>query len=236
MVLIYQIQTSKSRNFALSNFSRLNEVTMERNKIEKAFKLGFCMFCVLLTTFMSVKLVLRYHKNKDSSSFSYRTFHETPTDTYPVFTICFENSKNEIKGPRIYNTNYLNGYGLNGSEIENLLSGINLDKTKLSELYSLNYNDAIIKFHQIATEYFIDTLDCKVTWDSLDKNNENTNDHCCEQRCPVAEPMIKSYQDPTKVCFTRNNKYGPQRVRTHEKLMRRGGLHVPGPRAARGQA
>ena len=34
----------------------------------------------------------------------------------------------------------------------------------------------------------------------------------------VSPPFYKSYQDPQKLCFSRNNSYGPQGIRAHEYL------------------
>ena len=34
----------------------------------------------------------------------------------------------------------------------------------------------------------------------------------------ISPPMYKSYQDPQKLCFTRNNSWGPQGVRSHEYI------------------
>ena len=34
----------------------------------------------------------------------------------------------------------------------------------------------------------------------------------------ISPPMYKSYQDPQKLCFTRNNSWGPQGTRSHEYI------------------
>lgn len=67
--------------------------------------LGFCMACMLLTIFLSALQLKKYYENNDSSSFKYREFLATSVDKYPLFTICYEKSENELKGPNLLNNN-----------------------------------------------------------------------------------------------------------------------------------
>ena len=71
----------------------------------------------------------------------------------------------------------------------------------------------MIKFENLVPKYTIIGQNASgggamVSWmASTDENNDN-----------VFPPMYKSYQDPQKLCFTRNNSWGPQGVRSHEYI------------------
>ena len=177
--------------------------------------LGFCMACMLLTIFLSALQLKKYYENNDSSSFKYREFLATSVDKYPLFTICYEKSENELKGPNLLNNNYLTRHGINGNAFQKAISGKVSNLTP--ELYSLKYDDAMPHLNQTIQMFHVNTLDCKLTWYSNSSNKEK-NDNCNSKIINDVEPMFKSYQDPEKVCFSRNNDYGPQRIRTHEKL------------------
>ena len=182
----------------------------------KILSLGFCMFCILLTIFLSALQLMKYFENNDSSSFKYREFHATSQDQYPLFTFCYEKSENELNGPNLLNKDYLEKIGINGIELQNSLSGKESNLTH--DLYSLDYNNLMPRLKDTIKMFYVNTLDCKLTWYS-DRSKKDEIVHCKKHKLKKEEPMIKSYQDPEKVCFTRNNDFGPQKVRTHEKLM-----------------
>ena len=183
---------------------------------ERALTLGFCMFCMILTIFLSSLQLKKYFENNDSSSFKYREFLATPQDQYPLFTFCFEKSEKEINGPNLLNNDYLAKHQINEFELRKYLSG---KKSNLSlDLYSINYDDLMPRLNKTMTMFYINTLDCKLTWHS-DRDRKQTKEYCNNDILNEVEPMVKSYQDPEKVCFTRNNEFGPQKVRTHERLM-----------------
>ena len=182
---------------------------------ERGFGLGFCISCLLLTMFLSALQLNKYYANNDSSSFKYREFLATSLDKYPLFTICYEKSEKEGKGPNLLNNNYLARHGINGNEFQKAISGKESNLTL--DLYSFDYDDAMPRLNQTIEMFHVNTLDCKLNWYS-NSSKKDEKENCNGQIMNAVEPMVKSYQDPEKVCFSRNNDYGPQRVRTHEKL------------------
>ena len=183
---------------------------------EKFLSLVFCMFCMLLTIFLCSLQLMKYFENNDSSSFKYREFLASPQDQYPLFTFCYEKSEKQINGPNLLNTDYLDKRKLNRTKLQNSLRG--KEKAFPLDLYSIDYHDLMPRLNQVIKRYYVNTLDCKLTWYS-DVNIRQTKEHCNDEKLKEVAPMIKTYQDPEKVCFSRNNEFGPQKVRTHERLM-----------------
>ena len=183
---------------------------------EKFLSLIFCMFCMLLTLFLCSLQLMKYFENNDSSSFKYREFLASPQDQYPLFTFCYEKSEKQMNGPNLLSTDYLDKRKLNRTKLQNSLRG--KEQTFFLDLYSIDYHEIMPRLNQVIKEYYINTLDCKLTWYS-DVNKRQRKEHCNDEKLKEVDPMIKTYQDPQKVCFSRNNEFGPQKVRTHERLM-----------------
>ena len=160
------------------------------------------------------KQVQRYLKNEDAPFFSYKKFLDTPMDPYPVFTFCLE------EGDGIYDEEYLSSMGFTGKDYQSFLSGNDsIDQTNQTKLNQLDFNNAMIKFETIVSKYMIIGQNSSgggamVSW-MADTDGKNVS---------IFPPMYKSYQDPQKLCFTRNNSWGPQGVRSHEYIYMNGTL------------
>ena len=68
---------------------------------------------------MTVKQVIRYIENNDSSVISYKRFNESPEDQYPTFTFCLANE------PLVVYNNELHKFGITKDDYYKLLSGSN---------------------------------------------------------------------------------------------------------------
>ena len=56
----------------------------------KSFRSIFSLFCILFAGYMTMIESLRYFENKDTSTFGYKKFGESPQDKYPTFSICLK--------------------------------------------------------------------------------------------------------------------------------------------------
>ena len=52
-------------------------------------KVTSVLVCILLTAHMTAKEAIRFMKNEDTSTITYKQFNKAPRDTYPTFSICF---------------------------------------------------------------------------------------------------------------------------------------------------
>ena len=146
-------------------------------------------------------------ENNDAPVFAYKRFLNTPRDSYPVFTFCLE------EGDGIYDEQYLSPFGLNGSKYQGALLGEKIDKMNETNLYDIDFDKTMMKFEDIATSFTVIAQNATgngemLTW-TADKDGIKQT---------TSPPMYRSYQDPNKLCFSRNNSYGPQGVRSHEHL------------------
>ena len=166
----------------------------------------FIIFAVM--TYFIVKQIIRYFKNNDSPVFAYTRFLDKAKDNYPVFTFCIE------EGAGIYREDNLESLGLTGMEYQNFLSGKNVDKANETRLHEIDFDSTMLQLEKIVPSFKIIAQNATgggemVTWKA-------SKDEIKPNPFP---PMYKSYQDPEKLCFSRNNSYGPQGIRAHEYLM-----------------
>ena len=47
------------------------------------------IICFSVVFYLTIKEIVRYNTNDDSSSISYKKFNDSPKDKYPVITLCF---------------------------------------------------------------------------------------------------------------------------------------------------
>ena len=59
-----------------------------------------------------VEQSVTFFQNNDAPVYAYKRYMDTSRDMYPVFTFCIEN------GVGMYNENYLNSFGINGTEYQ----------------------------------------------------------------------------------------------------------------------
>ena len=79
------------------------------------------VFCILLTTYLMVWQILLYLEDKDTSTISFKIFHEDEQDIYPSIGFCFSPVTIDEK---------LNQYGIKDP------SGSNWSGNSLSEYYN----------------------------------------------------------------------------------------------------
>ena len=91
----------------------------------KSFREIFNLLCIYLAGYMTLTESLRYFENKDTSSFGYKKFGETPLDKYPTFSICLHSSQQNFFLYLDSTLNNITGRSTNTfSEYEYILSGM----------------------------------------------------------------------------------------------------------------
>lgn len=165
----------------------------------------FFRFSVLaMMSFLIWKQTSKFIGNNCVPFLVYKKFYQSPSDIYPVFTFCLE------KGIGMYDSDFLEKLGANASDYQEFLTGGYADDATESKMKEIDFNETMIKFQNIGLMY-------KTIWQNSSggtakqvwKTNKKENG---------ALPWIKSYQSPIRICFSRNQNYGPKGIRAHEHL------------------
>ena len=134
---------------------------------------------------MAMTQVLRYLENKDASSIHYKTFNETPLDTYPTFSICFV-SKGGHTLQHFWKEEIEAQTGISEFLFDQLIKG------NERGIYSKNAS----KILRLKLNPFRLKLDALLHAIGLEKQNENEAEH--EEELPYYE----SYIDPDTICIS----------------------------------
>ena len=96
-------------------------------------------FCTIICTFLAIHMVfqqvLRFQRDEDISSISYRQFNSNPIDLYPTITFCFSRVQLFFVGcyTGIYLQHLLNEkFGIHNCKFEKILSGKNTVQKSLT--------------------------------------------------------------------------------------------------------
>ena len=162
----------------------------------------FVVVCIVLACFMTTKETLRYFKNEDTSTVSYKYFASSQRDSYPIFSFCLTDTedlgliysyfKYDIK----YTFPVLNG---NYSTFVRMLKGQNA-------VLGVGHEEGVDIRN--LSEAYANTFEFKFKWlyRSIEFKTEQPNDSLTfnaglDYDSPL--PFYVSYQDPDRVCFTR---------------------------------
>ena len=155
---------------------------------------------------MTILQILRYYKNKDTSSISYKRFNASPYDLYPAFSICFQDDMGGI-----YDSQYLNNTArITRLDYTNMLAGTygpganiynsELNGLGIKTLSGLDLQNSTMNFQDTFRQFFA--------------YNEKVHKSFAKE----SMPFYISYQDPTKVCFTRRTEYKKGLIRKTDLL------------------
>ena len=173
----------------------------------KLVNVAFRLIVFSIMAYFIVKQVIRYLENNDAPAFAYRKFLDAPKDNYAVTTFCVED------GLGVFDEEYLADLGYSAKDYYAFLSGTELDETNKTKLQKIDFDKSMMKFEDIVKSFKIIGQNATgggamLTWKAkIDGRDEM-----------ISPPFYKSYQDPQKLCFSRNNSYGPQGIRAHEYL------------------
>ena len=160
----------------------------------KLFQIG----CIVLAMFMTYEQFLKYSKNEDSSSVSFRGFNYEERDVYPTFSICMHSTKGAIlkRSP--------NFEGLHTPAGQNMYHKMLIGKDELrKEFHNFNFDENSVDVLEDFVNMFVSyTKQGKQIspWSRQDKNKSNS-------------PFYKSYQDPTNFCITRKDIFVKNQIR-----------------------
>ena len=167
----------------------------------KFVKPFFFVVCSSFLLFMIFKEVVRYTKNEDASSIAFKKFNSSPRDKYPTFSLCFQGSK----GDTIFNLTVCNDLD-NECPYRKAIIG-KRDMTK-EDIRSLpDFSSATIKLKEMVQEFSTIGEDSKTTnkWSLSKKNSAPSKTNLLLPSANVSTwPFYASYQNPDKICFTRN--------------------------------
>ena len=208
-----------------------------RDWIRAGFGYIYHFIITLMMVYFIIKEIIRYKENNDTPAFAYRKFLNEPKDNYPVTTFCIE------EGLGIYSEDYLTSKGLNAADYYNFLSGRELDESNNKKYQKIDFDKTMIRFRDIVKSYKIigqnangngamtnwrantgakneAEADAEADPDAeADADAEAEPDGSTDGTNEInSSPFYKSYQDPIKLCFSRNNSYGQQGIRAHEYL------------------
>lgn len=169
---------------------------------------------------MTIKETLRYLKNEDISTITYKNFATSSQDTYPTFSLCFmddndegiiyEHFKDDITAtlPMAYDkidpattfSRILKGEKISiGLTQEEALSIYNISEA-YANMFSIKFEE-LYDYIEFTTEHSNDTLTLY--------SNINTNESL---------PVYLSYQDPSTICFTRKDDKNLNIIRMEDSL------------------
>ena len=161
---------------------------------------------------MALTQALRLLENHDSSFVGYKTFHETPIDRYPTFSICLWSDL----GPglkHIFNEDMKNKIGLSAREYQQLLKGTDMVRNQSGTIISflnvshVDYNQFTLTLDSLLYAFEFETYDAKLNG-SIQKYKESME----------TIPLYLSYTDPDTLCFTRKSKFESKIIRTKDWL------------------
>lgn len=179
----------------------------------------FQLICFLLATYMTVRLVNRFMKNRDATSITYRRYSDTQQDRYPTYSMCF-------KGTRFHWNNDLeifSAYELTPSDYERMLIG----ETPIRYQYNLTSRLYTKVLASMENESYVNLTNFHVQFSQLVKRGkfvyENSNNSVMftNQSAQRSERPISfhvGYHTPEMICFTRDSNESTGSIRLHDHM------------------
>ena len=169
---------------------------------------------------MTTKETLRYLKNEDTSTITYKNFATSSQDTYPTFSLCFTDDEDEgiiydhFKDDITSTLPVANADIYPAKTFSRILKGENIPighyKEEVFSIY--NTSEAYVNMFSIKLEQLYDYIEFTTEHsnDSLTLySNINSNDDL---------PIYLSYQDPSTICFTRQDDKNLNIIRIEDSL------------------
>ena len=169
---------------------------------------------------MTTKETLRYFKNEDTSTITYKNFATSTQDTYPTFSLCFTDDNDE----GIIYEHFTN-------DIISTLPVANVDKNP-DETFSRILKGEKISIGQSQEEAFsiyniseayanMFSIKFEQLYDSIEFTTEHSNDSLKLYSNLDADetlPFYLSYQDPSTICYTRKDDKTLNIIRIEDSL------------------
>ena len=157
----------------------------------------FFSICSIVLTVMVYFETTRYLRNEDASSISFKEFNSSPRDSYPSFTLCFQGDK----GDTIYNISRDDAF-----KYWKMVSGkINATRDDINGLPDFSFITIELR-NMIREFYTVDENNKKVNKWELEKIHSipSINNQLISPTNSSIWPFYISYQNPDKICFTKN--------------------------------
>ena len=167
-------------------------------------KFACFVFCFSVVCYLTIKEIIRYSNNDDTSSIAFRKFNASPRDKYPVITFCFYG-----KYSSIYKKDEIEKAGLSISQYWYLITGHT--EANASEINSLpEFSLVTIKLRELTKKFNSkNEKDGYINGWSVNDTRKPPSEH--NPLLPLLKtsfwPFQMSYQNPDQVCFSQHNKF-----------------------------
>ena len=175
-------------------------------------KLIFFFICSMILIVMVYFEAKRYLMNEDSSSISFKEFNVSPQDTYPSFTLCFQGDK----GDTIYNTSK----DVSLQYWKTITGKINATEKEIDILP--DFSSITIELRNMVKEFYtLDESNHKVNKWELEKKHSipSLSNQLVSPSNSSVWPFYISYQNPDKICFTKNVTIQPQDIKQKDVII-----------------
>ena len=199
---------------------------------------GFVVICVILLCYMTTKEILRFFQNNDKSTIEYKSFARSTEDTYPTFSFCFYDDNHDLNRKYgwypYFNDDLRNENSPRFLPVEDpsaiKLFGILAGK----KFKSKGSNKEDFDIRNISGSYFksltlkFEKLYHRIEFDAFNRNDDlrlpympRVDANC---NCDISEkynkslPFYVAYQDPERMCFTRNDDFGKHIIRNMDRV------------------
>ena len=167
-------------------------------------KFACFLLCFSVVLYLTIKEIIRYSNNDDSSSIAFKKFSASPKDKYPVITFCFYG-----KYSSIYKQDKLAKAGMSISQYWYLITGHK--EANASEISSLpEFSSVTIKLRELTKKFNSkNEKDGYINGWSVNDTRKPPSEN--NTLLPLLEtsfwPFQTSYQNPDQVCFSQHNKF-----------------------------
>ena len=149
----------------------------------------FKITCISLAAYTIICLFQEYFSNDDVSYVTYQKFNERKQDVYPAFSICLYSLAGKLYKQEV---NFLN---LKGAESEYVYSDMVRGYTNITnEFMEVEFDDVTIDF----------LTDVLLWFHTKEKDGKYTNLWSYKWNNSLETPFYKTYQDPSRLCFTKH--------------------------------
>lgn len=163
------------------------------------------------------KETLRYLENNDTSTITYKNFASSAQDTYPSFSICFIDA---WQGGALYS--YFKDDIASTLKLRNADYSTFAGILKGQKFPSVRSNESTFDIRNISETYAnVFTIHLNKLYRRIKFDTENINDSIKLSSFVHDDkvlPFYVSYQDPERVCFTRNDDKREKIMRVEDEL------------------
>ena len=189
---------------------RAVELALKLFKMEQKLIIqrSFSVICVMIALYYVSNQIIIFCENKDVSHFSFKQYHSTSTDKYPTHTICLSPGADELE--TLYQTDKISEtLGMTEVNYIGMLSGSTQGRTNFSVL---EFDDAKWDLKLILESYGAYSLQTGLKtlhyWDT----------EIADIGSISSSPFHTGYQNPGKLCITRNEQFYPHQTISYEQI------------------